>query len=151
VADDEGVLTVAEAAALGVEPSRLALAAEGDQISEVIFTPPGNHNQDPGDGKVQYAVLRVARQVIGVIWTTPSTGAAGFFPATSAGEMGRDYEGTWSNRITEARIRYALAEEEWDVVAWLDYWLERFGGQGAALEGPLPADYEELRQRMALA
>jgi len=132
-----------------LEPSRLAQAAEGDGISEVLYTPPGNHNQDPGDGKVQYAVLRMSRQVVGVIWTTPLTGAAGFFPATSAGDLGRNYAGIWADRITQARIRYALAEEEWDVVAWLDYWLERFGGQGAALEGPLAADYDELQQRMA--
>ena len=151
MADDEGILTVAEAAAQGLEPSRLALAAEGDQISEVIFTPPGNHNQDPGDGKAQYAVLRMDRQVVGIIWTTPATGAAGFFPATSAGDLGKDYSSIWSDRITQARIRYALEEAEWDVVEWLDYWLERFGGQGAALEGPLPGDYEDLRQRMALA
>ena len=127
------------------DPSRLAQEAE-NMVVEVIYKPPGNHNQDPGDEPITYALLQMGGQLIGALWIA-TTGASGFFAAASAGDLGLDYQAIWATRATEARIRYALAEEEWDARSWLDYWLERISGTsgGVALGEVLEGDYEEVR------
>ena len=117
-------------------------------VVEVLYQPPGNHNQDPGTAPITYALLRLNRQLVGALWIA-TTGAAGFFPATSAGDVGEDYQVIWNTRITEARVRYALNGEEWDARSWLDYWLESItGASGVMFESGLTGDYEEIRGRM---
>ncbi len=116
-----------------------------NMVVEVVFTPPGNHNQDPGDEPITYALMHVGKRLIGALWIA-STGAAGFFPAASAGDVGKDYQAIWATRVTEARIRYALAEEEWDARLWLDYWLETITGVSGVMFGALlEGGYEDVR------
>ena len=74
-----------EQAILDEEPSRLEQQAQ-EMVIEVLYRPPGNHNQDPGTAPITYALLRLNRQLIGALWIA-TTGAAGFFPATSAGDV----------------------------------------------------------------
>ena len=127
--------------------SRLSQEAEG-MVVEVIYTPPGNPNQDPGDAPITYALLHMGEQLIGALWIA-TTGAAGFFPAGSSGDVGVDYQAIWSQRCTEARIRYALAEEERDNCAWFDYWLETItGASGVSLGSVSEGDYEDVRISM---
>jgi hypothetical protein len=127
--------------------SRLAQEAE-DMVVEVLYTPPGNHNQDPGDEPITYSLLHMRRQLIGALWIA-TTGAAGFFPAGSAGDVGVDYKAIWAQRCTEARIRYALAEEEWDNRSWFDYWLETITGASGVMFGSVSeGDYEDVRTSM---
>jgi hypothetical protein len=129
------------------DPSRLSQEAE-EMVVEVLYTPPGNHNQDPGDEPITYALLHLRKQLIGALWIA-TTGAAGFFPAGSAGDVGVDYQAIWSQRCTEARIRYALAEEEWDNRSWFEYWLETItGASGVMLGSVLEGDYEDVRISM---
>jgi hypothetical protein len=117
-------------------------------VVEVLYTPPGNHNQDPGDEPITYSLLHMRKQLIGALWIA-TTGAAGFFPADSAGDVGVDYQAIWSQRCTEARIRYALAEEEWDNRSWFDYWLETItGASGVMLGSVSEGDYEDVRISM---
>ena len=40
------------------DPSRLSQEAE-EMVVEVLYTPPGNHNQDPGDEPIIYSLLRM--------------------------------------------------------------------------------------------
>ena len=116
-----------------------------NMVVEVVFTPPGNHNQDPGDEPITYALMHVGKRLIGALWIA-STGAAGFFPAASAGDVGKNYQAIWATRATEARIRYALAEEEWNAHSWLDYWLETITGVSGVMFGALSeGGYEDVR------
>ena len=136
-----------EQAILDEEPSRLEQEAQ-EMVVEVLYRPPGDHNQDPGTDPITYALLRLNRQLIGALWIA-TTGAAGFFPATSAGDVGENYQVLWNTRITEARVRYALNGEEWDARSWLDYWLESItGASGVMFESGQTGDYEEIRGRM---
>ena len=134
-------------AILAEEPSRLEQDAQ-EMVVEVLYQPPGDHNQDPGTGPITYALLHAGRQLVGALWIAP-TGAAGFFPATSAGELGEDYGVIWDTRLVEARVQYALNGEEWDAESWLDYWLETITGAGGVMfQSGLTGDYEEIRGRM---
>ena len=132
------------------EASRLAIEAENMGISEVVFTPPGEHNQDPGDAPIHYAVMRMGTQVIGALWAS-TTGAAGVFPAPGAGEIALNYEAIWADRLTQARIRYGLAEEPWDALSWLDYWLESISGAGnIRFESGLTGYYDDVQRRFTV-
>lgn len=134
-------------AILASEPSRLEQESQG-MVVEVLYTPPGQHDQDPGAGPITYALLHAGRQLVGALWIA-ATGAAGFFPATSAGDLGEDYGVIWDTRLVEARVRYALNGEEWDAESWLDYWLDNITGAGGVMfESGLTGDYEEIRGRM---
>ena len=127
--------------------SRLSQEADG-MVVEVLYTPPGNHNQDPGDEPITYALQHMGKQLIGALWIA-TTGAAGFFPTGSSGDVGVDYQAIWAQRRTEARIRYALAEEEWDNRSWFDYWLETITGASGVMLGSVSAgDYEDVRISM---
>ena len=51
-----------EQAILDEEPSRLEQEAQ-EMVVEVLYRPPGNHNQDPGTDPITYALLRLNRQL----------------------------------------------------------------------------------------
>ena len=134
-------------AILASEPSRLEQESQ-EMVVEVLYTPPGQNDQDPGAGPITYALQYMDQQLLGALWVS-QTGAAGFFPATSAGDAGEDYGMIWDTRLVEDRVRYAINDEEWDAYSWLDYWLESITGAGGIMfESGLTGDYEEIRGRM---
>ena len=56
------------------DPSRLSQEAE-NMVVEVIYKPPGNHNQDPGDEPITYALLQMGEQLIGALWIATTGGS----------------------------------------------------------------------------
>ena len=122
-------------------------------IVDVLYTPEGDFNMDPGQNPIIYALLRIRKEtgsslLMGALWMA-DTGATGFFPTTSSGAEGLDWESIWSARSMEARMKYGKAGEPWDAEAWFDYWLERISGMGGVMfESGLTGGYEEIQNKM---
>jgi hypothetical protein len=134
------------------ELSRMQIDNEAVLV-DVLYTPEGDFNMDPGQNPITYALMRIRKTtgapvLIGALWMA-DTGATGFFPTTSSGAEGQDWQSIWNARSMEARMKYGKAGDPWDAESWFDYWLQQISGVGEiAFESGFTGDYQETLDRM---
>lgn len=133
--------------------SRMQIDNE-ELVVDLLYTAPGDFNMDPGENPISYALLKIWKSdatpvLLGALWIA-DTGAAGFFPTSSAGSEGADWEGIWNHRQLAARINYGKADVPWNARSWFDYWLQQISGMGGIMfESELTGNYEEIQNKMA--
>ena len=133
--------------------SRMQIDNE-ELVVDLLYTPTGDFNMDPGENPISYALLKIWKGnttpvLLGALWIA-DTGAAGFFPASSAGSEGETWEGIWNHRQLAARINYGKTGDPWNARSWFDYWLQQISGMGGIMfESEMTGNYEEIQNKMA--
>jgi len=123
-------------------------------VVDLLYTFPGDFNMDPGENPISYSLLHIPKDdgqhvLLGALWIA-DTGAAGFFPAASAGLEGEKWESIWTQRQFEARIKYGRAGDTWSARSWFEYWLQQISGAGGIILGnELTGNYEDIQNKMA--